>query len=105
MGGELLPDLAWNNVLSLNLFVSLLPLVKLSEPVNFRQRRSVWILCSCSQGFAVAPGSCVPIVSPIGGVPQPLWEWALHPAAHGEGAGVLGAAWAPPAIPYQGHTV
>jgi len=31
MGGKLLPDLAWNNVLSLCLFVSLLPLVKLCQ--------------------------------------------------------------------------
>lgn len=31
LGGELLPDLAWNNVLSLHLFVSLLPLVKLCQ--------------------------------------------------------------------------
>lgn len=31
LGGELLPDLAWNNVLSLHVFVSLLPLVKLCQ--------------------------------------------------------------------------
>lgn len=105
MGGKLLPDLAWNNVPLLHLFASLLPLVKLSEPLNFRQRRSVWFSCSCSKGFAVGPESCVPTTCPIRGVPRALWERALHPAARREGAGVWGTAWGPPANPYQGRTV
>lgn len=31
VGGKLLPDLAWNNVLSLHLVISLFPLVKLCQ--------------------------------------------------------------------------
>lgn len=65
VGGKLLPDLAWNNVLSLCLFVTVLPPGKsLSEPLNFRERGSVWFSCSCSKGFAVGPGSCVPTLCP-----------------------------------------
>lgn len=86
-GGKFLPDLARNNVLSLHLFVSLLPLVKLSEPLNLRQRRSVWFSHSCSKGSAIGPGSCVPTTSPIRGVPRALWEWALLPRGRSWGFG------------------
>lgn len=101
MGGKLLPDLAWNNVLSLHLFVTVLPPGKnLSEALNFRQRSSVWFSCSCSKGFAQRPWKLCSYPVPPLGLPWVLWEWALRSAACGEGVGVWGAVWGPPANPY-----
>lgn len=99
MGGKLLPDLAWNNVLSLHLFISLLPPGKtLSEPLNFRDLFGFHV--AARRGLQLALEAVFPPCPPLGEFPRPCGSGFCALLPMGKGLGF----WEQRGVPQPIHT-